>query len=73
MTKKKNKIKEKLEKEVPLTEKEKAKLAAPRNEIVRKLAEQGGHNGAGVHKDKRWEAKYGKSKHKKKNFGYEEE
>lgn len=68
---KNKKTKEKLNKGIPLTEKEKARLSAPRNEIVRKLSEQGGQNGAGLHKDKRWESKYGKEKYKKKNFGYD--
>lgn len=67
----KKKIKEKLAKDIPLTDKEKAKLSAPRNEMVRKISEQGGQNGAGAHKDKRWEEKYGKEKHRKKNFGYD--
>lgn len=68
---KKNKIKEKLKKNVPLSERELAKLSAPRNEVVRQINAQGGQTGAGTHKDKRWDAKYGKEKHKRKNFGYE--
>lgn len=53
-----------------LTSQEAAMASKPRNEFVRASIEQGFFSGSGAHKDKKREAKNGKSKHRLKNFGF---
>lgn len=63
---KKKNLNKKLEKNMELTTKEKAKLSAPRNEMVRLSIEEGLFSNGGFHKDKKKAMKQGKVKHKKK-------
>lgn len=70
MANSKKKSKEKKLKGIELTAKEQAELSAPRNPIIRAEVESGGRTSAGAHKDKKFEEKNGKEKHKKKNYGY---
>lgn len=52
-----------------LSLKEKAQISAPRNPFAMAAA-QGQISGSGAHADKRKNAKNGKIKHKKANYGY---